>query len=69
MLLCNNIVFAQRTDIHTVYFRNMDGFTGYVTFKTLYEGFATQLKANSGEMVITGYDVSEEEINALNKAG
>src|SRR5690606_3098495 len=64
-----NVALGQRSDNHTVYFKDIDGFSGYVKFKTLYEGFATQLKANSGEVVITGYDATNEEIVALNKAG
>jgi len=62
-------VYGQRTHSHTVYFSNMDGFTGYVKFETAYEGFATQLYGRKAELVITGYDATAEEISALNKAG
>lgn len=62
--------FGQRYHDHTVYFDNMDGFTGYVKFKTLYGvSWPPQVTANSGAMVITGYDATEEEITALNKGG
>ena len=62
--------FGQRYHDHTVYFDNMDGFTGYVKFKTLYGvSWPPQVTANSGAMVMTGYDATEEEITALNKGG
>lgn len=60
---------GQRHHAHTVYFDNMDGFSGYVKFKTVYKSTPTQVTANSGEMVITDYEATDEEITALNKAG
>lgn len=60
---------GQRHHNHTVYFENMDGFSGYVKFKTVYRSSPTQVTANSGEMIITGYEATDEEIRVLNKAG
>ena len=55
LLLSLNVFGQGRTDPQTLNFQNIDGFSGYVKFNTFYEGFATQLKANSGVLVIRGY--------------
>jgi hypothetical protein len=70
LLLSLNVFGQGRTDPQTLNFQNIDGFSGYVKFNTFYEGFATQLKANSGVLVIRGYSkVSRDELEALRKAG
>src|SRR5690606_21156079 len=61
--------FAQRTDLNTVYFKNVDGFSGYVKFTTTYIGFAEQLSADNTILVLTKYDTSRENLEALLKAG
>src|SRR5690554_6380840 len=69
LILCFTQVYGPRTHSHTVYFTNMDGFTGYVKFETAYEGFATQLYGRKAELVSTDCDATAEEISALLKAG
>lgn len=62
-------VFGQRTQSHTVYFNDIDGFSGYVKFTTKYIGFAVQLSADNETLVLTQYNTSRENLEALLKAG
>ena len=70
-LLCfaSLTALGQRTQKHHVVFYNIDGFSGYVEFTTKYIGFATQLAADNGILVLEKYDVDEESLAALKKAG
>lgn len=71
MFLLNlSVTYGQRTENHKVDFSNVDGFDGYVTFTTSYEGFATQLKGYDAKLYIKKYHkATSEELNALKKAG
>src|SRR5690554_1641977 len=71
VLLClmSLTVFAQATQSHTVYFKDIDGFSGRVEFTTSREGFATQLRGKNATLFITNYKCSGGEKAALKKAG
>ncbi|WP_165384772.1 WG repeat-containing protein [Sphingobacterium corticibacterium] len=68
-----NLALGQRMHDQTVYFNNVDGFSGYVKFTTTYEGGAdmTRLKAIRGSVItLTAYsNVSNEELEELSKNG
>src|SRR5690554_1386044 len=71
VLLClmSLTVFAQATQSHTVYFKDIDGFSGRVEFTSSREGFATQLRGKNATLFITNYKCSGGEKAALKKAG
>src|SRR5690554_4939224 len=71
VLLClmSLTVFAQATQSHTVYFKEIDGFSGRVEFTSSREGFATQLRGKNATLFITNYKCSDGEKAALKKAG
>lgn len=70
LMLNLSATYGQRTESHKVDFNNVDGFDGYVTFTTSYEGFATQLKGHNANLYIRKYHkATSEELNALKKAG
>ncbi|GEP97598.1 WG repeat-containing protein [Chitinophaga cymbidii] len=62
-------VTAQRTHSHKVSFSDLKGFSGYVTFETFYEGFATVVKGRKAHLVLTRYNTSAENLAVLYKAG
>ena len=70
-LLCSTSLtaFGQHTQKHHVTFYDIDGFSGYVEFTTKYIGFATQLAADNGTLVLEKYDTDGESLAALKKAG
>lgn len=61
--------FAQREIHHRVYFNNVDEFSGYVEFNTVYAGFATRVHAYDKVLVLTQYHTSSENLEILLKAG
>ena len=67
--LASLTAFGQHTQKHHVTFYDIDGFSGYVEFTTQYIGFATQLAADNGTLVLEEYDADEESLAALKKAG
>jgi Sec-independent protein translocase protein TatA len=71
LALCvlNLSAFAQRIQEHTVYFENIDGFSGYVNFTTKYAGLATRVHAYNKVLVLTRYNTSHENLEVLAQAG
>ncbi len=71
LLLCfaGSAVFGQATQSHSVYFQNIDGFSGHLKFTSSREGFATQLRGKNATLSITDYKCSDEDKAALKKAG
>lgn len=69
LLFTSFSLFAQNVRQHHVLFNDVDGFSGYVTFESVYEGFARQLKGRKGLLVLTKYSTSRENLETLNNAG
>src|SRR5690606_16304663 len=69
ILLYTFSAYGQNRMQKRVDFNNIDGFSGYTTFSMLYRAPDGRMHGKDAKLTITNYNISAEEIQALNKAG